>query len=374
MDGHLGYRSSRAEISSSSPLQNFQSLSSSPPLSPGSPTPAHRTTSRSSVIRQGQALTSPSSSHTDPFSGSAKALPSSHPSFGKGQLRLKHLRNSPNVKSKQDNVAVLSEAIEPLYQRQRDNVLEQHFLDSSDDNPTSDDPSIWSQSHATALPSSQSSIHALHGAQLGLGIQDLTEREQNTSLLAAPFIDSTPSQNKGTRVRTFSRAQSSSKDPFSAGSGSSIFAPATEHESPRAHHTSQRRRLTGSSPKKLSRARKRILGEDIDMVDSEDSAEDGVSAWNQYTRSPRANECTSVSWQAEVNKVFEKVDGKIELVYVGQKRMFLTDMSFQRSQHHIYGSDCGGSSQVCQSASSPKRQSSIVDSAADPVYDRHRQS
>lgn len=287
-----------SDLSSSSPLHNMISLSSSPPLSPQSPTLSrnHAKTTRKSAFFQ-----SPVSSNNDPFAGNSKASLSSHPSFGKDQLRFKHVRGSPE-KAAQAGLKTwvlppAAAATSTVTQIRCDNrlvidqTLEQHFFDSSDDNPSSSD---WS---STAASSMQTTIPSF-----GLGIED----QQHSLGLGEAFQEpGSPSLGRKSRVRTFSRIQSSSsKDPFS-GNGSSSFT--NLEASPRIHRQSQRRRLTGSSPKKLSRS---LQNSQFNNISSDESSSDeGLAPWEQMVSEKKSG----VNWGNIVEQVFEKVDGSIEL-------------------------------------------------------------
>ncbi|MCO5596233.1 hypothetical protein L7F22_050293 [Adiantum nelumboides] len=270
MSNPLGYRSSRPELSSSSPLANLQDLSSSEPLSPGSPTPAFRRSlgsgsttatltslessyesSQNRSKRSNAFLLSPNNSHPDPFSGNAKASPNSHPSFGKDQLRAKHLRNSPS--STKALFATTSSS--PSWQRD-DQILGRHFHDSSDDHPSSDDVGGVLQINTSK------SASGARWEGTGLGIRDpsFKSSQDASSLLGAAFQEPTsPTLGKKPRARTFERTQSSSHDPFSAIGGSSIRPSNSSSSSnptegsPRAQVIRQRRRLAGSSPQQLTR-------------------------------------------------------------------------------------------------------------------------
>ncbi|PWN37120.1 uncharacterized protein FA14DRAFT_170008 [Meira miltonrushii] len=269
MSNPLAYRSSRPELSSSSPLANLQDLSSSEPLSPGSPTPAFRRSigsasttatltsldssydsSQNRSKRTNAFLLSPNNSHPDPFSGNAKASPNSHPSFGKDQMRAKHLRNSPNA-----NALFATTSSSPSWQRD-DQILGRHFHDSSDDHPSSDDVGEFSLGKST-------SNAGWEGAGLGIRDSSLMPGQDASSVLGAAFQEPTsPTLGKKPRARTFERTQSSSHDPFSAIGGSSIRPPHSSSSadrsyptegSPRAQVIRQRRRLAGSSPQQLTR-------------------------------------------------------------------------------------------------------------------------
>lgn len=384
MSGPYEYRSTQPELSSSSPLHNLQGLSSSPPISPGSPTPAYR---RSGALPPGtgggvpsagqpasrtNTLGSPTTSNPHPFSGSAKASLSSHPSFGKGQLRSKHLRNSPQPPSGVGQngrgwvlpSASSQDGLGPLPRRAGvESVLEQHFHDSSDDNPSSDDPSsLFSlhSSHDGPARSSQISEHAPDGAPFGLGIPDLLARDSmrhssmssvtsgstvkttapapttsTANLLGAPFggAPPSPSQGRSSRVRTFSRIHSSSQDPFSAGAGSSVLTPGVVggKASPRANRAVQRRKLTGSSPRQLSRSdmlassQQSSLYEEetgpdgrVGMSDSDGDEElggEGFDHWDRpVSRSPmQTKRPPAFDWQSRIDTAFEMADGALRL-------------------------------------------------------------
>lgn len=308
MAGQLDYRSGQPELSSSSPLTNLHDLSSSDPISPGSPSPAYRRSTGANAslgtVRP-NAFLSPNNSHPDPFSANAKASPNSHPSFGKDQLRAKHLRNSPQPAiSGATATWALSDA--------KGRGVDQHsevfgrFFDSSDDNPSSDEPSMFSVVR-DASPSSLSSFQGSSGRRTGLGIQ-----ESGPLVLGEPFqMPTSPTLGKKSRARPFERTQSSTQDPFSATGGSARLPPlhARNQGSPRSQPAGQRRRLVGTSPKKLSRAAG--SGKFEQLAHGSDSDESGCP-WEQTVPAPgRAN----VDWSKEVERVFEepKLNGKLIL-------------------------------------------------------------
>jgi hypothetical protein len=316
----LDYRSAIPDLSSSSPLHNLTSLSSSPPLSPQSPTPL-----RSQSATRPNGLRSPITSNPDPFSGNAKAASlASHPRFGKDQLRSKHLRHDP-VKAGLAGLktwvlpasAAASAAVAATQSGQEqqaiDDALHQHFFDSSDDNPSSD-WSVGGNSVSTA-PSSMPNVAPGNG--IGLGI----EGESSNSSAAVGLMGfgeafqdgGSPSIGRKTRVRTFSRTQSSSKDPFSA-SSSSFNSAALESASPGTNRQSQRRRLTGSSPKKLSRTFKSSSSH-FNNISSDDSSggDDALPAWEERERVSEKPMLGGFNWNTVIEQVFEKVDGSIEL-------------------------------------------------------------
>lgn len=300
MGAPLSYRNAVPELSSSSPLQSMASLSSSPPLSPQSPTPQRRAT----------ALLEPTTSNPHPFSGSAKAAMGSHPSFDKYELRPKHMRGSaerpPTVPSTHSTWALSGNRGGPILRKEE--ALEQHFYDSSDDNPSSDGVGSWApslgQSYSSLLPNERSSASAV-----GLGIDAIGRDSRGDTgaptQLGEAFQESgSPSMGRKARVRTFSRTQSSSKDPFSAGAGSSMSMNALVPSPSSRPPTAQRRRLTGSSPRKLSRATQMSgFG-----GGSSESSDEGLSAWEQKAPAP-----TAVDWNTVVEQVFERVDGNMEL-------------------------------------------------------------
>lgn len=293
------------EMSSSSPLHNMIALSSSPPLSPQSPTLARSNANINTSSRPSAFLQSPvSSNNNDPFAGNSKASLSSHPSFGKDQLRSKHIRGSPQKAAQAGfKTWVLPSAnatsrIDDNHRLAIDETLEQHFFDSSDDNPSSD----WSNPASTAASSMQTTIPSY-----GLGIEASSSQDQYHSLgLGEAFQEpGSPSFGRKARVRTFSRTQSSSKDPFSGNGGSSSF-PNVE-ASPRFHQRqSQKRRLTGSSPKKLSRSSQ---NSQFNNISSDESSDEGLAPWEQMI----SERTSGVNWSSVVEQVFEKVDGSIDL-------------------------------------------------------------
>lgn len=318
----LYYRNAIPDLSSSSPLHNMTALSSSPPISPHSPTPQSRTLTRP--------LDSPSSSNPHPFSGSAKAGIHSHPSFGRDQLRSKHLRGSPEkAAAAGDKTWVLTagpssssrahaSALAASNERQGrliEDALEQHFFDSSDDNPSSDWNDAMDHTSSTAPTSIQSAT-----SRIGLGIDSSTATDSEmrgtshaTYGLGTAFQEHTPipfTLPRKAKVRTFSRTQSSSQDPFSAGAGTS-HTPGDQ--SPRSQRQTQRRRLTGSSPKKLTRSR-------FDKAPSDNSSDEGLAPWEEMQ--PKIS--TGIDWSNIVEQVFEKVDGSIELTWVSGFRAFFT--------------------------------------------------
>jgi len=299
MGAPLNYRNAIPDLSSSSPLHSMISLSSSPPISPQSPTP-----------RRNNSIHSPTTSNPHPFSGSTKASLGSHPSFGKGQVRSKHLRGDPNKAAAAGHTSWALSASKGADLLAREEALEQHFFDSSDDNPSSD----WSiaidpKSTSTAASSLQNAV-----PHIGLGIDSsikVGSGSDSHSLrpgLGEAFQEPT-SPSMGRRVklkaRTFSRTQTSSKDPFSAGAGSASIG--TPNGSPKDHRESQKRRLTGSSPKKLSRSTHTTR---FTVNSSDDSSDEGLPPWEQMVE--KSNK-SSVNWTSIVERVFEDVDGYIEL-------------------------------------------------------------
>lgn len=304
MGAPLNFRNAVPDLSSSSsPLHSLVSLSSSPPISPQSPTPLR---TNSSATRH---LISPTTSNPHPFSGSAKASLNSHPSFGKDQLRSKHLRGSPD---KAAAAGHKSWALSGTTTTSRDDAFEQHFFDSSDDAPSSDwSAAAISQSKSTA-PSSFPNEAESH---VGLGIGPSIEVGRSFHShplqpnLGEPFQEPTSptmGRNVKLKARTFTRAQTSSRDPFSAGAGSGSNTFVTQNASPRVQRDSQRRRLTGSSPKKLSRATQ--TGQ-FGRHTSDDSSDEALPPWEQKVPSTK----NSVSWTSVVERVFEDVNGYIEL-------------------------------------------------------------
>jgi hypothetical protein len=303
----LDYRSGVPDLSSSSPLHNLAALSSSPPLSPQSPTLSR---SQSSTSRP-NAFLSPISSNPDPFSGSAKAISANHPSFGKDQLRSKHLRADP-VKAGQAGLKTWALPTTSSIRR-RDNgqeqiaideALQQHFFDSSDDNPSSD-WSIGAMDFATSSSVSTAPSSMLVPS-VGLGIAAESSMTSNAGLrLGEAFQEGGGSPSigrKASRVRTFSRTQSSSKDPF----GASFNEVASSHSPKSSNRQTQRRRLTGTSPRKLSRAQFQSISSD-----DENSPEEGLPAWEQFVYEKPMS--AAFSWDKVVEQVFEKVDGSIDL-------------------------------------------------------------
>lgn len=331
MSNPLGYRSSRPELSSSSPLANLQDLSSSEPLSPGSPTPAFRRSlgsgsttatltsldssydsSQSHPTRPNTFLLSPNNSHPDPFSANAKASPNSHPSFGKDQLRAKHLRNSPNT-----NPLFSTTSSSPSWQRD-DQVLGRHFHDSSDDHPSSDDVGGYSLGNGPETFAAKSIIKSrLQGTGLGIRDSSMNSHQTEAKVLGTAFQEPTsPTLGKKPRARTFERTQSSSHDPFSAIGGSSI-RPSANHSadrtnpvdgSPRAQVIRQRRRLAGSSPQQLTRIGGKFSNQSQNGNGS-DSDEQPMRSWERvvsgsYLQQQQQNQAVNIP-QA-INNMMEK--------------------------------------------------------------------
>ncbi|UZJ57021.1 hypothetical protein CBS101457_006341 [Exobasidium rhododendri] len=299
------------------------SLSSSPPLSPQSPTPL-----RASSSTRPHHLISPTTSNPHPFSGSAKASLGSHPSFGRDQLRSKHFRSDPE---KAAAAGYKSWVLPPPNKRDanllaREEALEQHFFDSSDEAASSD----WSaaaiqRSASTAASSLQNVIPSIGlGIDSSLAVGSSSASQSLPYGLAEAFNEPTsPSLGRKVKLkaRTFSRTQTSSKDPFSAGAGSASNAL---NASPRGQRDTQRRRLTGSSPTKLSRdAQSSSFG----PHSSDDSSDEGLPAWEQSVAKP--SKLKSVDWSLVVERVFEDVDGYIELTKQGLTRIdpIIADLS-----------------------------------------------
>jgi Leucine-rich repeat (LRR) protein len=141
----------------------------------------------------------------------------------------------------------------------------------------------------------------------------------NTMLLGEAFQEPvSPTLGKAGRTRPFKRNISSSRDPMS-GVGT-LDLPMTEAQdvanrsvsstgSPRVRRDAQRRRLVGTSPKKLSRAAE--TGR-FDKEDAEDDDDDLGPAWEQRVSKPTQTN-SSFDWHAEIRRFYDRVDSTLVL-------------------------------------------------------------
>jgi hypothetical protein len=175
MGAPFHYRNAIPDLSSSSPLHSMMALSSSPPLSPQSPTP-QRNTASSSTRRN--YFHSPTPSNPHPFSGSAKASLGSHPSSGKDQVRSKHLRSDPDKAASAGHKSwALPLAGPGANLLGREEAFEQHFFDSSDDASSSDWSSAAINRTTSTAPSSLQNVLP----SIGLGIDSSLNAEGSSA-------------------------------------------------------------------------------------------------------------------------------------------------------------------------------------------------
>ncbi|PWN24989.1 hypothetical protein BDZ90DRAFT_234596 [Jaminaea rosea] len=369
------YRSAEPCIASSSPSRGDLS---SPLPPPSTPPPRSLSPESPSLRHQHQLRANPCSPPpNDPFSAHNKALASQHPSFGKEYPHVKHpsstqrrnagkrsLPVSPNLPQGATGAAAYrpsnsssssssrrtagnrragrgssshghagsssSSGTDASERRRRDQVLGGFFgADSSEaDAPTSDD-------HLDHVPWSQPGSDAEDtSAHVGLGLgQGFQEQGSPTSARRR-----LPLSASGTPAARQPISRSSSvNDPFGAyqaqPSGSNLFpmrdhrpslyrnGPSGASSSPRQPVT-QRRRLAGTSPKKLSTARSMgRLALDQGSSDSEDEGINAVVKREQEAAAASAaalgssmhGRSMSQFWTSLVEKVWDSGDTVIDV-------------------------------------------------------------